>query len=1143
MLHSAQLHHPEIIRSDRAAQGCNRRRRGHGARHRRAVRRRGRRHRECSSGDLRDGDGHRASSRALERRRVTGQRIDLVRQRRGHRRQARSAHGMGERRTRRPREGDAPGARRRRAAENDRRARRRGGVQCPAGKHAHRIKDRDGSAGQLRECDGRTLGHRRVARHAVQLHRESGRHVAQRSGRRREGVVRSVQPHGPGPANRHRARDREQRGLRRAGVDDRRDRPDFQGGGKWSGTVHRDGAAAAARGVAGEGVDLVLQLLRHLRQSVVVVHRHGLFVSIYGDDPLVVLHHATVQCEHRAREADHWEIRLHRRAFNRRAAGRSRPGDAELRRERCRAADAQRRAGARRSIGVRNRGQQSRGDIRQDRRGRHERILNAAQRDDPALAHHRRAGHRDVHREEFHRRTIRPLRFHGARHVAGLLDELRDTAQRETVRVINLQRAARHRRRVARRQRGLQSLRHLRQRRDSRQHFIGVVARAQVQRPLVALGHRAVQGEAEAREIRLRILAAGQAAQRGRVQHLGGDLELEHVEASIAGTLDARVRRLEINVAAQVLVAHEQIVEREEFVRRLNVLRGVVAAFILGDRFRREDESVHRMRLQRDLQLIVRALRNAAERQPVAHLDVVGAFLGEGVLQEIIQPRRAAARARLQRIREARSLRKQATIAIQQPQPARPDRRVANLEAVVDVEDRRHRVPAVRQHLVRDAELVEVRVRVSFSEDRQVRQRRRGKDVRVRHLVPLAEVNVLRVVDGIMHGDFVQHGRAEVADEPRVLSACGGHLRHQPVAQHHPVTRLHHVRRAARLRHDHARHVIIRDAEVEGGRVVVLLVRTRHVTIRRAVDGHAPGRAARDGRPNRQRHPHLNVMRRARRPGHRSVTDSQSRRECAAVVPHNRNPAARHRRRVAVLRIDHRSQPKGGIRQQIIGVRRVAEGHAVQAHRPGRPGNHRTRQREHGVRVGARAGVAGDVLARHEGERRAAHHHFTARHRRRHEGAEIAAHRGRHSAPHIVVRHADKGVRRTGDPMLDARVMETFLRRVLHCAHRHRLRREPVAGRESQRREWSQRAVQRVQLPVVLQLNCHRAGRSLRQHHAVSVGRIRRTVVPAFRDQILRAARQHQHFCRVVINDVHGQARSRQPVVGPAVIRAAALHH
>ena len=112
-----------------------------------------------------------------------------------------------------------------------------------------------------------------------------------------------------------------------------------------------------------------------------------------------------------------------------------------------------------------------------------------------------------------------------------------------------------------------------------------------------------------------------------------------------------------------MLVAHQQIIEREELLV-LKILCRVVAGLILGGRFRRKDEAILHMSLQRDVQLIIRALRNSAERQPVADLHEIIALCGDGVFQEIIQPGRAAALARLRRIGITNALRQQPAVAI-----------------------------------------------------------------------------------------------------------------------------------------------------------------------------------------------------------------------------------------------------------------------------------------------------------------------------------------------------------------------------------------------------------------------------------------------------------------------------------------------
>ena len=262
---------------------------------------------------------------------------------------------------------------------------------------------------------------------------------------------------------------------------------------------------------------------------------------------------------------------------------------------------------------------------------------------------------------------------------------------------------------------------------------------------------------------------------------------------------------------------------------------------------------------------------------------------------------------------------------------------------MINIEDGRDR--AVVQHRVGDRELVEVRVRIALPENRQVREPGGRNDVRARELVPLAEINVLRGEDGIVHCNLVQNRRTEVTDEPRVLCTGRSNTRHKSVAQHHPVARLDHVGRSTRLRHDHPGHFVIRDSEVDRGRIVVLLVRTGHIAVSHRVYRHAPGLAARDDGADDRRHPHFNVMRRARCPGDGSsaspVTYCKYRRELGVVVRIQRDFGIRRRRSIAVLRIDGRRETDGDIRQQVVRVRRVTEWHAVQSNRPRHPGNRR----------------------------------------------------------------------------------------------------------------------------------------------------------------------------------------------------------
>ena len=288
-------------------------------------------------------------------------------------------------------------------------------------------------------------------------------------------------------------------------------------------------------------------------------------------------------------------------------------------------------------------------------------------------------------------------RSHAASDVARLADELRHPSQREAVRVLDLQRASSDRRRVARRQRVLQALRHLRQRRLTRLHLIAVVDVTQVDGPLVPGRNRTIQEHADAGEVALGVSAPCQGAQRRRIQHRRRNLELEDVEAAVARALDAGVRRLEIDTAAEMLIPHQQIIEREELVARLDVLCRVVIRLRLGNRFRREDEAIDQMTLHGDLELIVHSRRHATEGQPVAHLDIVSAGRGEGVLEEIIQPRRAATRALQERIRDTRPLGDHAAICVVDLQAASPKNRIARVVAVIHIEGGGHRVADIRE--------------------------------------------------------------------------------------------------------------------------------------------------------------------------------------------------------------------------------------------------------------------------------------------------------------------------------------------------------------------------------------------------------------------------------------------------------------
>ena len=119
--------------------------------------------------------------------------------------------------------------------------------------------------------------------------------------------------------------------------------------------------------------------------------------------------------------------------------------------------------------------------------------------------------------------------------------------------------------------------------------------------------------------------------------------------------------------------------------------------------------------------------------------------------------------------------------------------------------------------------------------------------------------------------------------------------------------------------------------------------------------------------------------------------------------------------------------------------------------------------------------------------------------------------------------------------------METFVRTVLHGTHRHCLRPEPLVRRKLQSRQGRQRPIQRFQLAVRRQRNRHWSGRPLRQQHHVGIAWVGGTVIPTFRDQILRTNRQHHNLSRVVVDHIHGQARRRQAIIRATVIRASAL--
>ena len=310
-----------------------------------------------------------------------------------------------------------------------------------------------------------------------------------------------------------------------------------------------------------------------------------------------------------------------------------------------------------------------------------------------------------------------------------------------------------------------------------------------------------------------------------------------------------------------------------------------------------------------------------------------------------------------------------------------------------------------------------------------------------------------------MKRDLVQHRRAEIPDEARVLAAAGSHARDKAAAEHHPVARFDHVRGTARLAYDHPGHVVIGYPEINRGRVVILLVRPGDITIGNAIERHRPHIPARNVRGIVQQQPGLDIMSGAL-PGldDGSRAFRQRRRERCAAIRHDGQGRSRRRRSIAINLVDLRLQQQRRIRQRRC-LRGDAERRAVQAQRPRRPHHDRARQGERCLSKGPRAACQRCVRACQQRESRTAQHHFTAGHACLYAIRKIAVQPSREAAQHIMACHADEVGQRTRDLMLDARIMETFLGAVLHRANRHRLRCEPVVRQERQRVQRRQRAV------------------------------------------------------------------------------------
>ena len=313
-------------------------------------------------------------------------------------------------------------------------------------------------------------------------------------------------------------------------------------------------------------------------------------------------------------------LRLHRGAGDRRRALRRGARDREGQREAGRVVDGHLRTG--RGGARADRAGDPGGDLRERRAHAGDvAVARRAEPDRPDLARADRPGERDVRGREADRGAVLLLRRRRARHHCRrlrLLDEAvdREALEVEALRVVDREQRARDRGREGRRKlRGEVGG-------DARERVagdrgVGVVAVADPERPDVADAHGAVEPEPDAREERAGVgdrPGHRRAGGRGRAQHVRGDLERVDVEGAVARALDLRVRRLEVDRAAERLVADVRVEEAEEVRGLVDALRrrdAVVAVLVLEHRGRREDEPGGRMLLHLDLQVVVDAVRQA----------------------------------------------------------------------------------------------------------------------------------------------------------------------------------------------------------------------------------------------------------------------------------------------------------------------------------------------------------------------------------------------------------------------------------------------------------------------------------------------------------------------------------------------------
>ena len=223
-------------------------------------------------------------------------------------------------------------------------------------------------------------------------------------------------------------------------------------------------------------------------------------------------------------------------------------------------------------------------------------------------------------------------------------------------------------------------------------------------------------------------------------------------------------------------VADVRVEELEEVVLRDRLRRRVVAVLVLEHRLRREQEAGRRVVLDLHLQLVVDADRQAAREQPARDLEVVRAGGGEGVVEVVVEPGRAARR----RPRSAGS---------RSPGPARAGRRSSCRGGAGSARrsGRRSRsrgrcrtTPCASRRV--DRELVPVALAVAGALHGEVRRERglAGEQARCRCsalVLHLPRSRFIAVQARVVALDLVDDGGAEVAAEVRRVGDGGDEAR------------------------------------------------------------------------------------------------------------------------------------------------------------------------------------------------------------------------------------------------------------------------------------------------------------------------------------------------------------------------------